>query len=259
MQSSQQEEKKTNDTVEPYLRCALKNKQECNKLLQFDAPWIYQSQFDLKYKFENGQIVNINTKLSYISVKRQPTIWLTDYISCLDCKGITHLWFRDRMKWDDGLMEYSHHSLNKNSQCDDNLFILHHKAKSIGNIISQRDFVDIVKIDDLGNNKIFISRSEISHPAFSTIKGFVRGSIIVCGVMIEQLDKVEMEKYKLPSKIESVSNIKWCRVRCISQMDYKGWVPSSLIDSSMAAGAKILGNNSLIYAFKQYGLKVQKI
>ena len=259
-QKRSEDEKQLDPAIEPYLRSAIKNTEDCTKLLQFDAGWKSSATIALKYKFKDEQTVSISAKLSYISVKSKPTIWLTDWISLGDPEMIYNVWFKNRIKWDEGLAGYDFHSFDKSKNIDNNCFILHHKMKSIGNIISARDFVDIVKIDKTEKGKkMFISRSEIEHPDFKPIKGHVRGHILKCGISVQQLDDTQIKENKLPTSIESSQDLKWCRLRMIAQMDFAGWCPRSLLDSVMTPGTKMLANNSFIFTFKQYKLNATQI
>merc|ERR1712003_494926 len=103
-------------------------------------------------------------------------------------------------------------------------------------MISARDFVGLCRIyEDLDGKSVQIASTSIERKDMPKKKGFVRGNIILSGVLFEQMEQSEVVKCKLPKLMmlddEKESECKWTRIRYIVQTDLKGWIPSSVINS----------------------------
>ena len=154
-----------------------------------------------------------------------------------------------RMEWDSQLS-----SLRK-IEIDDafpNIFVQHICSKpATGCMVSPRDFVELISMNyyDLkatGYQSVRIVSKSIVREDIPKQKGFVRGNTLIGGFVFEGLSDEEMEEMELPklkvpvsgtddcddesseTHTDGRSDCEWTRIRYILQMDFNGWLPSSL-------------------------------
>merc|ERR1712157_568248 len=108
-------------------------------------------------------------------------------------------------------------------------------------MISARDFVDLLRIYKHKSDSIQIASTSIERNDMPKNKGFVRGTVVLSGVLFEKMGAVDIQKHKLPKLMcksaddENESVCDWTRIRYIVQTDIKGWIPSSVINTAMSS------------------------
>ena len=230
-------------------------KTELDRLLTTTDKFNVASDTYPEFKIQNKSF-RIRQLVSYSSdtkKKKDPMIWYTETVSPGSPWMVYESWTDStfRMQWD------SHLSSSRKIQIDDafpNIYILHSSAKAAGGgLISPRDFVDLLSIHEFENNatgykSVQIASKSIERDDVPKQKGFVRGTVVISGVLFERLSDNEMKDMKLPKltvsakgdengdedEKEKTKECEWTRIRYILQTDIKRWIPASVINAAMS-------------------------
>ena len=168
-------------------------------------------------------------------------IWLTETVCPGKPRMVYEAWSDPyhRLKWDIFLSDTKKIVLDASFP---NLCIMKSASKpAAGGIISARDFVDLLRIyevaDDMNADckSIQIVGTSIERDDMPQNKGFVRGTVVLCGLLFEKIEESELDKYKLPRLMVLNGECAWTRIRYINQADIKGWIPASVINSAMTS------------------------
>eukprot|EP01084_Bolivina_argentea_P018742 34871_1 len=244
-----EQESKTNEIIEKYLQIGNTAKQELDELYSKNNTFTLSTNNETTFKLQ-GKEFKLPTIVKYSSNTKHrsdPMIWYTETICPGDPRMLYETWAypRYRLQWD-SFVSSSNQIIIDNKY--PNLFILNTATKpAAGGIISARDFVDLLNIFEVKDNNqiktVQIASKSIKHDEIPEKKGFVRGIVVLSGVLFDRLDDNDMEKYKLPKLIakdnddekESTSEIEWTKLRYIVQSNIKGWIPQSVINTAMSS------------------------
>eukprot|EP00483_Globobulimina_turgida_P003865 UN03873 len=162
-------------------------------------------------------------------------IWYTETICPGNPRLVLESWIypQYRLKWDSFIA--SSNKIMMDEHRYPNTFILHTEAKpAAGGIISPRDFVDLLNIYEVkdDNDKcmtVQIASKSIKRNDIPEKKGFVRGVVVLSGVLFDRLGENDLAEYKLPKLVvqeavnvaanvgdeEKESEVGWTRLRYI--------------------------------------------
>ena len=216
------------------------------------------SDMSLKFKIQGNEF-KIQQTVSHSKKDKEskdPMIWCTETL----CPGSPRfvcdslMSTKHRMAWDATLA--AHRQIFIDEAFPD-IFILHSSAKAaVGGLISSRDFVDLITVQEFKNEatgyqSLQITSKSIEREDIPEQKGSIRGVIVICGVLIERLSEEEIEKMELPNLMvpangdENADKVEceWTRMKYIIQADLKGWLPQTAINAGMSQSNNDLMNN----------------
>ena len=218
----------------------------------------------MEFKIQ-GKAFKIRQRVSYSSDaknKDDPHIWFVDTMSPGSPKML-HESLMDpayRMQWE------SHLSSFRVIQIDEehpNIHLVHSSGRpSAKGLISPRDFVDLQSIHKFedkatGRKSVMTVLKSVERQDIPEQKGFVRGNVMIRGLLFETLTKEEIQKKKLPKLMvaakedknqgkeptENMKEFQWTRIRYILQLDLGGRIPKWVTKTVMSASTKGLIND----------------
>ena len=240
---------KSDPELEKYIEIGKQCKADLDEYYSTISTFKVSTNSDTEYKFQN-ETFKINTLVSYSSQTKQksdPMIWYTETICPGDPRFVYETWAfsKYRLKWDSFISSSQKIMLDAKNE---NVFIINTDTKpAAGGLISAREFVDLLNIfqtnDDDGKVKsVQVASKSITRNDFPERKGFVRGDVVLSGVLFERLTQDEIKnKYKLPKlmindeKNNEKCEVEWSRIKYIVQSNIKGWIPSSVINTAMSS------------------------
>ena len=248
-------EQRMSSQLEQYHLLGIETKKELDRI--YDSIDQFKMDLDTHFEFKiQNKPFKIRQVVSYSSntkQKKDPVIWHIETVS----PGSPRMVYESlstpkyREEWD------TYFASSRKIQIEDgfpNIYIFQSCSRiGAGGLISPRDFVEMVSIHEFTNEatgyqSVQSASKSVEREDIPKQKGFVRGNVVIGGMLFERLSDKEMDEMELPKLMvpvnedmtfdikekENTKECEWTRIRYILQTDIKGWIPATIVNAAMS-------------------------